>query len=87
MTGGGRPAMKRLLSLVGMCLLASAAAASDEEPTETLLQTRSKQFVIVVGGSSVLFDSSFKYLDNETGNGFFVDPEGQACQRGRMCRR
>lgn len=69
--------MKRLLSWVVMCLLASAAAASDEDPTETLLQTRSKQIVIVVGGSSVLFDSSFKYLDNETGNGFFVDPEGQ----------
>ena len=68
--------MKRLLPLVAVCLLGGAAPASAEEPTETILQSRSKQFVIAVGGSSVLFDSSFKYLDKETGNGFFLDPEG-----------
>jgi hypothetical protein len=60
-----------------MCLLGGAALSSAEEPTETILQTRSSQWVIAVGGSSVLFDSSFKYLDKETGNGFFIDPEGQ----------
>jgi len=77
MTGGESPSMKRLLSCAAMCLLGSASAASAEEPTQSIMQTRSKQFVIVAGGSSVLFDSSFKYLDKETGNGFFLDPEGQ----------
>ena len=69
--------MKRFLWRVVLCLLGGVALASAEEPTETILQTRSKQFVIALGGSSVLFDSSFKYLDKETGNGFYLDPEGQ----------
>jgi len=69
--------MKKLLFCMVLCLLGGAAAASAEEPTETILQSRSKQFVIAVGGSSVLFDSSFKFLNKETGNGFFLDPEGQ----------
>jgi len=76
MAGAGRPTMKRLLSWMVMCLLGGTAAASDEAPTQSIMKTRSKQFVIAVGGSSVLFDSSFKYLDKETGNGFFLDPEG-----------
>ena len=32
--------------------------------------------MIAVGGSSVRFDSSFKYLDKETGHSIFLDPEG-----------
>ena len=69
--------MKKLLSWTVICLLGGVALSSAEDPTETILQTRSSQWVIAVGGSSVLFDSSFKYLDKETGNGFFLDPEGQ----------
>ncbi len=69
--------MKKLLCCVVLCLLGGVALSSAEEPTETILQTRNSQWVIAVGGSSVLFDSSFKYLDKETGNGFFFDPEGQ----------
>jgi hypothetical protein len=69
--------MKKLLCCVVLCLLGGVALSSAEEPTETILQTRSSQWVIAVGGSSVLFDSSFKYLNKETGNGFFFDPEGQ----------
>ena len=68
--------MKRLLSCVVFCLLGGGSLTLAEEPTETILQSRSKQFVIAFGGSSVLFDSSFKYLDKETGNGFYLAPEG-----------
>jgi hypothetical protein len=77
MAAWGKPTMKKLLSCIILCLLGVAALSFAEEPTETILQTRSSQWVIAVGGSSVLFDSSFKYLDNETGNGFYLDPEGQ----------
>lgn len=69
--------MKKLLCCVALCLLGSVSLASADEPTETILQTRSSQWVIAIGGSSVFFDSSFKYLDKETGNGVFFDPEGQ----------
>ena len=69
--------MRRLLLLMVMCLLGGAAAAPAEEPTQSIMQTRSKQFVIVAGGSSVLFDSSFKFLNKENGNSIFLDPEGQ----------
>ena len=71
------PGVKRILWLVAVCLLEGAAATSAGELTQSLLETRSKQFVIVFGGASVNFDSSFKYLDKETGRSFFLDPEGQ----------
>ena len=68
---------KKLLLGAVMCLLGSSAVASDEEPTQSIMQSRTKQFVIVAGGSSVLFDSSFRFLNKETGNSIFLDPEGQ----------
>lgn len=68
--------MKRMLWSLIVCLLAGAGPAFSQEPMQTLLGGREKNFVLVFGGTSVRFDSSFKYLDNETGESIFIDPEG-----------
>jgi len=53
----------RLLARSVMSLLGSAAVGSDEEPTQSIMQSRTKQWVVVAGVFSVLFNSSFKFLD------------------------
>jgi hypothetical protein len=67
---------RRLLAWAVPVFLLSSATASAQEAMQTLLDSRQKQFVIVVGGSAVRFDASIKYSDRETGSGFFIDPEG-----------
>lgn len=69
--------MKRLHWCPVILLFVAASPIAAQETMQTLLSSRSKQFVLVLGGSSVRFDSSFKFLDKDTGNSVFIDPEGQ----------
>jgi hypothetical protein len=69
--------MKKAFWLTIVSLFAGAATIPAQETMQTLLSSRSKKFVFVFGGASVRFDSSFKFLDKETGNSVFIDPEGQ----------
>jgi hypothetical protein len=69
--------MARIILLWAMLVfLLGSVTASAQDAMQTLLGSRNKQFVIVVGGSSVRFDASVKYTDLENGGGFFIDPEG-----------
>ena len=68
--------MKKPIWLTIVCLVAGAVSVHGQA-MQTLLSSRSKHYVLVLGGSSVRFDSSFKFLDKETGNSVFIDPEGQ----------